>query len=202
MSGAWARRAWEQKDLVGRLFWILVVPLSLFYFLAVQIRNLLYAREWLPVKSLPSAVISIGNLTVGGTGKTPTTLWLGRELAQRGYRVAILSRGYKRNEQEPKVLEPSSDARLSLGVGDDVSEAGDEPLMMAKVFGQRVGVGKNRYEVGTQLLRQTQVDVFLLDDGFQHRKLKRDLDLLLLGSNGQGWVLPAGPFRDSYSLRV
>jgi tetraacyldisaccharide 4'-kinase len=196
MGGAWVRRAWERKDLLGRLLWIVVVPLSLCYFLAVQIRNLLYALEWLPVKGLPSAVISVGNLTVGGTGKTPTTLWLGRELAGRGYRVAILSRGYKRNRRQPKLLEPSARARLSLGSGDDVSEAGDEPLMMAKVFGQRVGVGKNRYEVGMHLLQQIQVDVFLLDDGFQHRQLKRDLDLLILGSNGRGWVLPAGPFRE------
>lgn len=192
----WIRRVWERKGLLGYLLWISVVPLSFFYVLAVQIRNLLYRLRCLRVRSLSPAVVSVGNLTVGGTGKTPATLWLAQELVRHGYRVAILSRGYKRNRREPKLLEPSVDGTLALGDGDDVSEAGDEPLMMAKVFGHRVGVGKDRYEVGMQLLRQSRVDVFLLDDGFQHRQLKRDLDLLLLGSNRRGWVLPAGPFRE------
>lgn len=199
MNGAWARRIWERKDFWGSLFWFLALPVSLLFGLAVQVRNLLYSLEWLTIKSLPCAVVSVGNLTVGGTAKTPTTLWLGQELARRGYRVAILSRGYKRSGRELRLLEPSRDQLLSLAEGENPADAGDEPMMMAKIFGQRVGVGEDRHAVGAQLLRQTGVDVFLLDDGFQHRQLRRDLDLLLLGSDWQGWLLPAGPFRESRS---
>ena len=196
MNPSWPRRVWERQGLLGRLLWTLALPSSFLYLLAVEVRNLLYSREWLPVKSLPCAVISVGNLTVGGTGKTPTALWLGHALSRRGFRVAILSRGYKRRQRAPHLLEPGQDQRLVLRAGEDPSEAGDEPMMMAKVLGQRVGVGENRYEVGMQLLGRSEVDVFVLDDGFQHRQLKRDLDLLLLGSNGGGWLLPAGPFRE------
>jgi len=78
-------------------------------------------------------------------------------------------------------------------------DAGDEAVMLARVFGQKVGVGKKRYEVGNRLLGNTEVDLFLLDDGFQHRQLRRDLDLLLLGADWNGWLLPAGPFREPRS---
>lgn len=193
MNGSLARRVWQRKELLGWLLWLLVLPLSLFYSLAIRVRNLLYSIGWIPAQSLPRAVVSVGNLTVGGTGKTPTTLWLAQELGRRGYRVAILSRGYKKSGKNPALLEPGFDP---LGEGEDSFHAGDEPVMMAKLFGQRVGVGKKRYEVGNQLLRSGAADVFILDDGFQHRRLRRDLDLLLLGSDWQGWVIPAGPFRE------
>jgi tetraacyldisaccharide 4'-kinase len=196
MSGSWVRRAWERTDVAGFLLWISMLPLSCCYFLAVQVRNLLYALDWLPVSSLPCPVVSVGNLTVGGTGKTPTTLWLSQELQRKGYRVAILSRGYKRDQQQPMLLEPGHEGKIASGAIADISAAGDEPVMMAKIFGQRVGVGKYRYEVGIQLWRQGRVDVFLLDDGFQHRGLRRDLDLLLLGQNARSWLLPGGPLRE------
>lgn len=199
MNPSWARRVWERQGVLGRLLWVLSVPFSFPYLLAVDVRNLLYSRGWLPIQSLPRAVISVGNLTVGGTGKTPTVLWLGQELSRGGWRVAILSRGYKRRRLEPHLLEPGRDQGAVLGIGEDPSEAGDEAMMMARVFGQRVGVGENRYEVGMQLLGRSEVDVFLLDDGFQHRQLKRDLDLLLLGPNGGGSLLPAGPLREPRS---
>lgn len=153
----------------------------------------------MPTKSLPCAVVSVGNLTVGGTGKTPTTLWLGQELNRRGHRVVILSRGYKRTGKGATVLEPGFSKPVSLGQGEDPLEAGDEPAMMAGVFGQTVGVGRKRHEVGNRLLREAEVDVFLLDDGFQHRQLRRDLDLLLLGLDWNGWLVPAGPFREPRS---
>lgn len=199
MNAVWAWRVWERKDFLGSVLWILALPVSLFFGLATQIRNLLYSLEWLTIKNLPCAVVSVGNLTVGGTGKTPTTLWLGQELGRRGYRVAILSRGYKRRRREPELLEPCRDWSLSLEEGENPAEAGDEPMMMAKIFGQRVGVGEDRYGVGVRVLQKTKVDVFLLDDGFQYRQLRRDLDLLLLGSDWRGWLLPAGSFREPRS---
>lgn len=173
-----------------------MLPLSCCYFLAVQVRNLLYALGWLPVNSLPCPVVSVGNLTVGGTGKTPTTLWLSQALRRKGYRVAILTRGYKRDRPQPMLLEPGHEGKFASGEIDDISAAGDEPMMMAKIFGERVGVGRYRYEIGMQLWRQGRVDVFLLDDGFQHRELRRDLDLVLLGKNARSWLLPGGPLRE------
>ena len=100
------RRVWEHKDPLGFFLWFLLLPFSFLYGLGIRIRNLIYYLGWMPCKSLPCTVISIGNLTVGGTGKTPATLWLARELENRGYRVAILSRGYKRAGKEPVILEP------------------------------------------------------------------------------------------------
>lgn len=194
MNGGWLRRIWEHRDPLGFLIWLLLLPLSFLYGLGVRIRNLGYFLGWVPTKGLPCAVISIGNLTVGGTGKTPTALWLARDLEQRGYRVAVLSRGYKRSGRKPVILEPGF--KKSLPSGGDDCDAGDEPMMMAQVFGQRVGVGKKRYEVGERMLQGEKLDALLLDDGFQHRQLRRDIDLLLLGADWNGSLLPAGPFRE------
>jgi tetraacyldisaccharide 4'-kinase len=141
-------------------------------------------------------VVSVGNLTVGGTGKTPTTIWLAQELQKRGIRVAILSRGYKRKSVIPLVLEPGIGRIDSSSFAEGVLDAGDEPLMMARIFRQTVGVGKRRFEVAQEVLKKSDVDVFILDDGYQHLQLRRDVDLLLLGSDTKGWVLPAGPFRE------
>lgn len=197
MNGIWVRRIWRHRDLLGFLIWLLLLPFSILYGLGVRIRSLVYFLRWAPIKSLPCAVISVGNLTVGGTGKTPTTLWLARELEQRGYRVAVLSRGYKRTGKKPVILEPGF--KKSFSPAGDARDAGDEPVMMAQVCGQRVGVGKERYEVGERMLRDGKLDVLLLDDGFQHRQLRRDIDLLLLGADWNGSLLPAGPFREPKS---
>jgi len=197
MNGLWARRIWQHKDLSGSLLWSFLLPFSLLYGLGVRIRNLLYFLGWLPAKSFSCAVISVGNLTVGGTGKTPTTLWLAQELEKRGRRIAILSRGYKRTGKEIMILD--SGFKKSFPAEEDPFRAGDEPMMMARVFGFQVGVGKKRYEVGKRILRNGELDALLLDDGFQHRQLKRDIDLLLLGSDWSGWLLPAGPFREPKS---
>ncbi|MBI4527638.1 MAG: tetraacyldisaccharide 4'-kinase [Deltaproteobacteria bacterium] len=189
------RRVWKRGGFCARLVWTLTLPLSFLYCGGVLVRNLLYARRWLPRRSLPVPVVSVGNLVVGGTGKTPTTLWLARELAKRGHKVAVLSRGYKGVRNGPAVLQPAFAMDLVAKNGACL-EAGDEPAMMAGLFNVRVGVGRNRYQTGSLLLRKNEADVFLLDDGFQHRQLNRDLDLVLLGSDWEGWLLPAGPFRE------
>jgi tetraacyldisaccharide 4'-kinase len=176
----------------------LALPPSLLYAGAVQFRNLLFQLGVIPAQRLSRPVISVGNLTVGGTGKTPTIAWLAEELTKRGYRVAVLSRGYKRTGREPVILQPG----LKTGKGglqEEISAAGDEPAMMARLYGLRVGVGSNRFETGELMLRASEIDVFLLDDGFQHRRLKRDLDLVILGKDSGGWPLPGGPFREPRS---
>ena len=197
MNGVWIRGVWERQSIGAKLIWLLFLPASWFYLFLVNVRNALYSLGWLPIHALPRPVISIGNLTVGGTGKTPSCLWLAHELTDRGFKVAILTRGYRRKESAPVVLRAQGDASASLAMHPNVVAAGDEPLMMAHLHGQVVGVGKNRYQAAQNLLAKQDCDVFLLDDGYQHRKLKRDVDLLLLGTDWQGRVLPAGPFRES-----
>lgn len=111
--------------------------------------------------------------------------------------MAILSRGYKKTTGGTMILDRGSQkSRSSL---DESFDAGDEPMMMARIFGQKVGVGKKRHEVGERMLRNGELDAVILDDGFQHRQLSRDIDLLLLGSDWKGWLLPAGPFREPRS---
>jgi tetraacyldisaccharide 4'-kinase len=190
----WARSVWARQGILSFLQWLVAVPLSLLYGLGARARNACYRLGLLRTKRLPRPVVSVGNLTVGGTGKTPTTIWLARELAKRGYKVAILSRGYKGDLKQTVVLDPASEAAPA----GDRSEllAGDEAVMMARIFGQKVGVAKKRYQAGSEILRGGDVDVFVLDDGFQHRELSRDLDLLLLGEDSNGWLLPAGAFRE------
>jgi tetraacyldisaccharide 4'-kinase len=97
------------------------------------------------------------------------------------------------------LLEAQEGRPASFKQAEELPDAGDEPIMMARLFGQRVVVGKKRYQAASLLLRSVDVDVFILDDGFQHRRLKRDLDLLVLGADWKGWLLPAGPFREPKS---
>src|SRR5215471_15590625 len=138
---------------------ILLYPLSILYGRAVQIRTRLYEKGWLKAKRLKGIVISVGNLTVGGTGKTPMVLWLAERFLAEGKRVAILSRGY----------------RGSGGTSDEIE-------MLKKRLGDRVafGVGKDRFAEGRRIEECAPVDIFLLDDGFQHFRLGRDLDVLML----------------------
>ena len=192
---SWTRRVWARQDSLAHVVWLLALPLSCAYGAAVGLRNFLYRGAWLPTKALPGAVVSVGNLTVGGTGKTPTTLWLADELRQRGYRVAILTRGYRRTTRGPLAL-ASSTLPEPLLEGARADVAGDEACMMSKLFGETLGVAEKRYQAGMTVLGTEKIDVFILDDGFQHQQLRRDLDLVLLGDDCSGWLLPAGPFRE------
>jgi tetraacyldisaccharide 4'-kinase len=176
--------------------WLALLPASGVYGAAVQLRNFLFAQGVLSSARLPRPVVSVGNLTVGGTGKTPTCLWLAQELTTRGLKVAILSRGYGRKETKPVVLRPTEGAAMGISHEKRLKDAGDEPLMLAEIYGQTVGIAADRATAAAALLRHQDVDVFLLDDGFQHRQIQRDVDLLLLGADSAGSLLPAGPFRE------
>jgi len=190
------RSVWERKALAAKLVWLVLLPLSKLYAVVVQLRNCFFNQGIFRSVRLPRPVVSIGNLTVGGTGKTPTCLWLAHELALRGLKVAILSRGYRRKEKRPVVMLPSEQNPVRLDADGRLAQAGDEPLMMAGIYRQIIGVGADRVAAAAELLRRQDVDVFLLDDGFQHRRVKREVDLLLLGEDSDGCVLPAGPFRE------
>ena len=197
MTTDWVRGVWERRGFRNRLLWVGLLPASVVYRVVVHIRNLLFAWGWLKTKRLSRPVVSVGNLTVGGTGKTPTCIWLAQELTKRGLRIGILSRGYKRKNTESMVVSPQPLESLSSDSNDEILKAGDEPFMMAQLYGQTVAVGPDRDEAATLLLRNRNVDLFILDDGFQHRRIQRDFDLLLLGNDATGSLLPAGPFRES-----
>ena len=159
-----------------------------------QMRYLLYDRGHLRRHRLPCRVISVGNLTVGGTGKTPMTIYMARYLQSIGYRVVVLSRGYGGRVQRRGAI-VSDGQSIYL----DPDSAGDEAFMMAaKLTGIPVLVGKDRYQSGVNAIQKFQAEVIILDDGYQHLRLQRDLNLLLLDARnpfGNGNLLPRGPMR-------
>ncbi|MEC4675106.1 MAG: tetraacyldisaccharide 4'-kinase [Nitrospirota bacterium] len=184
---------------MAKTYPILLFPLLLIlsgcYGTVVRIRLWLYAQGWVKRYQLPCPVWSIGNVTVGGTGKTPITLWVAQQLINKGLRVGILSRGYRRSSQERFLL--VSDGKRVLV---DPSESGDEPFLMARRCPRAVvAVGADRHGLGKWVLQQQSVDCFVLDDGFQHVGLQRDVDLVLIDSSdtqGLERLLPCGRLRE------
>jgi tetraacyldisaccharide 4'-kinase len=165
---------------------------------SVKLRRNFYKKAVFQSKRLPCPIISIGNITVGGTGKTPMTIYVAQVVKQLGYKVAIISRGYKgKSERVGGIV---SDGRVLLMTPEI---AGDEPYMMAKRLKDvPVIVGKNRFKAGRLAVRKFNPDVIVLDDGFQHLKLQRDLDLVLLDCRkpfGNGHLLPRGVMREPVS---
>jgi len=177
---------------------VLLFPLSIIswiYGLVVWIRGLCYRHGLFKTRQLPCRVLSVGNITLGGTGKTPLVAALAKELSRRGMKVGILSRGYKGSKEKTGgVL--SDGKRIYL----TPSEGGDEPFMLATmVSGVPVLVGKKRYEIGLHAHERFGVDVLILDDGFQHRRIKRDVDIVLVDARrgfGNGHLFPRGPLRE------
>ena len=176
-------------------------PLAALYRGVSAARAALYRGGARRVERLGRPVVSVGNLTVGGTGKTPVTAWLARELAAAGFAPAILSRGYGGEKPagytRDRVLLVSDGVKIHLGP----RWAGDEPYWLAwKLPGVPVLCHPERARAGRWAEKNLAADVFLLDDGFQHLALHRDFNLLLLDGEapfGNGRVLPAGPLRES-----
>lgn len=161
---------------------------------AVALRAALYDRGLLAGARAAAPVISVGNLAVGGAGKTPVAIAVVRRLLARGRRVALLSRGYGAARRDARVV--SDGARLLLGA----AEAGDEPALVARrLAGVAVLCGPRRAELARTAVAELGADVLVLDDGFQHRALARDLDVVVLDAAdafGNGRLLPAGPNRE------
>jgi tetraacyldisaccharide 4'-kinase len=176
--------------------------LGLVYGAAARAHRALHARGWLRRERLGCRVLSVGNPGVGGSGKTPTTAFLARELRRRGHRVAIASRGYRRRAREAVVV--VSDGQRVLAT---VEEAGDEPVLLAAhAPGVPVLVAERRALAGQRAIACFGCDVLVLDDGFHHLPLERDVELLVLDGRfglGNARVLPRGPLREPLgSLRL
>ncbi len=159
---------------------------------AVAARNLWW-RWRASAAAVP--VISVGNLTVGGNSKTPFTIFLATRLKAAGLGVAIVSRGYHRASGDARAALVADRGELLL----DAAQAGDEPAMMARRFDGPIAVARRRRDAIDLLLSRGPLDAVILDDGFQHTRLRRDLDLVLVNRErgfGNGWMLPAGPMRE------
>jgi tetraacyldisaccharide 4'-kinase len=166
----------------------LLEPLSWLYGALLAVRHRGYQRGWLRRAGAGCPVVVVGNLTVGGTGKTPLTLWLAEQLRVRGVAVGILSRGYGGRARAPRQVHADSDWR----------EVGDEPLLLARRSDCVTVVARDR-AAGAALLRSRGVRLILCDDGLQHLGLARDLEIVVVDGErgfGNGRLLPAGPLRE------
>lgn len=171
----------------------LLLPLSWFYCLLVFFRCRCYQFGLLPRRQIPVPVIVVGNITVGGTGKTPVVIWLARFLAASGYCPGIVSRGYR-----------GKSSHYPLVVNADVSpfEAGDEPVLLARHGACPVIVDPERVRAAQLLVDQYQCTVIIADDGMQHYALARDIEIAVIDGCrrfGNGRCLPAGPLREPVS---
>lgn len=176
---------WQKKGIISTL----LLPLSSLYHLLSQYD--LQKREKRAQK-LPRPTIVIGNINVGGTGKTPTTIALTESLQARGLTVGILSRGFGREDQTLQIVSPHS----------TVKEIGDEPALIYQKTKAPMAIYHDRYSAGIALLKAfPDIDCFLCDDALQHRQLERDIEIIVVGAQGfgNGRILPAGPLREPIS---
>lgn len=188
-------RAMNGKKIESRGLDFGLFLLSKIYGGIIVTRNLLFKWNMMPCKKLPCKVISIGNLCVGGTGKTPMALYTARMLKEMGINVCVVSRGYKgRAEKNGGIVSDGGNLLM------DAAAAGDEPFMMAQMLtGIPVIVGRDRFLAGMTAVNRFGAEVIVLDDGFQHRKLFRDVDLVLLDWKapfGNSRLLPRGRLRE------
>jgi len=172
---------------------LLLLPVSLLFQLLVAIRRLLFRSGILSSVKLPLPVIIVGNITVGGTGKTPFTLWLAEQLLADGWHPGIISRGFGGSGSKPREVQ----------AGSDPASVGDEPVLMAQRLLCPVWVGRERPAAARALLlAHPECDVIISDDGLQHYRLQRDVEIVVVDGIrrfGNGFLLPAGPLREAPS---
>ena len=186
-------RAWMRRGPLACALW----PLSLLFRAIASLRRLLYLRGVLPSTRLPVPVIVVGNIFIGGTGKTPLTIWLAEALLAAGFRPGVISRGHGSSGSTnalPRLVTPGASAQ----------QVGDEPLLIAQRSGCPVMVGRDRVAAGLALLQvHPELDILIADDGLQHYALQRDIEIVLFDARaiGNGWLLPAGPLREGPTRR-
>ena len=183
-------RAWQGRGLVA---WLLL-PLTLIFYLITACRRIFYRRGIFSVWTPPVPLIVIGNIFVGGTGKTPLVIWLVSALRAGGFTPGVISRGYG----------GSADAVIEVRTDMPATQTGDEPLLIAQKSEAPVFVGRDRVAAARALLAAyPQVDVIISDDGLQHYALGRTLEIQLSDTrgHGNGWLLPAGPLREPASRK-
>lgn len=184
-------RAWQRRGLLAWLLW----PLSLFFALVVMLRRRMFQMGWRSSTRVRVPVIVVGNIFIGGTGKTPLVIWLVNALRAAGYVPGVISRGYGIQNEAPRAVQPDSLPR----------EVGDEPVLIATHASCPVMVGRHRVAAAHALLAaHPEVNVIVSDDGLQHYALQRDVEIVLFDARGvgNGWVLPAGPLREPKRRRA
>jgi len=182
----WLQKVWYEDGSFG---WVLL-PLSGVYGLILGIRSLLYRRGVIKTHKAHVPVIVVGNITAGGTGKTPTVIWLVNELRAKGYMPGILSRGYGGSK---------SGTSMRVDADSEAAVVGDEPVLLARRGRCPVAVDSDRVRAAAMLVDDG-VDVIIADDGLQHRRLQRDYEICVIDGTrglGNGRLLPAGPLRES-----
>jgi tetraacyldisaccharide 4'-kinase len=181
---AWLNRVWYER--AAPPWWL--IPPSLLYAAVAGSRRRLYAKGLRRVRRLACPVIVVGNLTVGGTGKTPLVCWLTARLRELGFVPGVVTRGHGGAERAPRLIRAS----------DDPLAVGDEPILLARRTGAAVAIGRKR-PAAAQLLIEAGCNVIVSDDGLQHYALARDFELVVIDGDrrfGNGWLLPAGPLRE------
>ncbi|MGO9514356.1 MAG: tetraacyldisaccharide 4'-kinase [Steroidobacteraceae bacterium] len=184
---SWLNRIWYEG--ASPPWWLL--PLSIAYGAVSGSRRYLYAKHLRRSTRLSRPVVIVGNLSVGGTGKTPLVCWLVARLAERGFRPGVVTRGYGGSSATVRMIEPC----------DDPSLVGDESILLSRRTGVPVATGRDR-PAAAQLLVGAGCDVIVSDDGLQHYALARDCELVVIDGDrrfGNGWLLPAGPLRETRS---
>lgn len=180
------QNAWRQKD---AFFYLVLVPLSWLFAAITAFRRWAYQHGILKSYALPVPVVVVGNINLGGSGKTPVVIWLVEQLRQHGFKPAVISRGYGGSVSVPTSVNASSQA----------SVVGDEPVLIANRGQCPVWVGADRVQVATELLKaHPECNVIISDDGLQHYRMKRDIEIAVVdaGIGNDARLLPAGQLRE------
>ena len=193
----WIKLRVRIKNMLKTTLRLLLYPLSFLYELITTLRNYLYDTNIFNTKTLPCKVISVGNITTGGSGKTPTVEFLALHLQSIGKNVGIISRGYGRSSKHVKLVTNGFDKPNSW------EQYGDEAFLLSQNLNSiPIVVGESKYEAGLRITSEFDLDVIIIDDGFQHRSLHRDLDIVLINSKDTKRthkILPIGNLRERIS---